>query len=170
MVVFTGFAAAFKLLLISALLAPLVWIPPAQGQPHPGDAIMLVNAETGLEDLTISTASGRHVFSVEVMRTAAQRGRGLMERRYLPADRGMLFDFQEVQPVTMWMSNTYLPLDMLFIRKDGTIARIEEHTEPFSERLIPSGEPVLGVLELNAGTAARIGAKPGDRIAHPMFR
>ncbi|MBS7738917.1 MAG: DUF192 domain-containing protein [Chelatococcus sp.] len=131
---------------------------------------MLVNVQTGLEELTISTGSGRHAFSVEVMRTAAQRGRGLMERRYLPADRGMLFDFQEVQPVTMWMSNTYLPLDMLFIRKDGTIARIEEHTEPFSERLIPSGEPVLGVLELNAGTAARIGAKPGDRIIHPMFR
>lgn len=122
-----------------------------------------------LEPLTVATATGKHVFSVEVMRTEAERGRGLMERRHLPADRGMLFDFKSVQPVAMWMQNTYIPLDMLFIRADGTIARIAEHTEPMSTRTIPSGEPVLAVLELNAGTAARIGAKPGDRIEHPLF-
>ncbi|MDJ1157039.1 DUF192 domain-containing protein [Chelatococcus sp. SYSU_G07232] len=122
-----------------------------------------------LETLGVVTASGRHAFSVEVMRTEAERARGLMERRHLPADRGMLFDFGSVQPVSMWMQNTYIPLDMLFIRADGTIARIAEHTEPMSTRIIPSGEPVLGVLELNAGTATRIGAKPGDRVEHPIF-
>ena len=66
----------------------------------------------------------------------------------------------------MWMQNTYLPLDMLFIRADGSIARIAADTEPLSTRTIPSGEPVLAVLELNAGTAARLGIKPGDRVEH----
>lgn len=122
-----------------------------------------------LERLTIRTATGEHVFSVEVMRTPEERAVGLMERRFLPADRGMLFDFGETMPVSMWMKNTYLSLDMLFIRADGTIARIAERTEPLSTRVIPSGEPVLSVLELNAGTAARIGAKVGDRVDHPLF-
>jgi uncharacterized membrane protein (UPF0127 family) len=82
----------------------------------------------------------------------------------------MLFDFQRMAPVSMWMQNTYIPLDMLFIRADGTIARIEEHTEPLSTRTIPSGEPVLGVLELNAGTSSQLGIKAGDRVEHPMFK
>jgi uncharacterized membrane protein (UPF0127 family) len=82
----------------------------------------------------------------------------------------MLFDFKRVEPVAMWMQNTYIPLDMLFIRADGTIARIAENTEPLSTRTIPSGEPVLAVLELNGGTAARLGVKAGDRVEHPLFR
>jgi uncharacterized membrane protein (UPF0127 family) len=124
-----------------------------------------------VEPLVIVTAAGqRHSFQVEVMRTDDQRARGLMFRRYLPADRGMLFDFQRMAPVSMWMQNTYIPLDMLFIRADGTIARIEEHTEPLSTRTIPSGEPVLGVLELNAGTSSQLGIKAGDRVEHPMFK
>jgi uncharacterized protein len=88
----------------------------------------------------------------------------------MPADQGMLFDFGHIEPVSMWMQNTYLPLDMLFIRPDGTIARIAANTEPLSTRTIPSGEPVLAVLELNAGTAARLGIRPGDRIEHPLFK
>jgi uncharacterized membrane protein (UPF0127 family) len=123
----------------------------------------------GLETLTIVTGSGQHAFGIEVMRTDAERARGLMERRYLPPDRGMLFDFKRVEPVAMWMQNTYIPLDMLFIRADGTVARIAENTEPFSTRIIPSGEPVLGVLEVNAGTAARIGVRPGDKVVHSLF-
>lgn len=122
-----------------------------------------------LEPLTIVTATGRHAFAVEVMRTEAGRARGLMERRYLPPERGMLFDFKTSEPVTMWMQNTYISLDMLFIRADGTIARIAENTEPLSTRLVPSGGPVLSVLELNAGAAARIGAKPGDKVEHSLF-
>lgn len=123
-----------------------------------------------LEPLTIVSGDRRHDFTVEVMRTEEQRREGLMYRRYLPADRGMLFDFKQIQPVQMWMQNTYISLDMLFIRADGTIARIAEHTEPLSTRIVPSGEPVLSVLEVNAGTSARLGIKPGDRVEHPLFR
>ncbi|MFC7400404.1 DUF192 domain-containing protein [Chelatococcus sp. GCM10030263] len=169
MVMLTGFAAAFRFLIVTALLAPLVWLPPSASPFGAHAAKAEGKTPAGLEQLTIVTATGRHVFMVEVMRTDAERGRGLMERRYLPADRGMLFDFKAVQPVSMWMHNTYLSLDMLFVRPDGTIARIEDNTEPLSDRIIPSGEPVLAVLEVNAGTAAKIGAKPGDRIENPMF-
>ncbi len=123
----------------------------------------------GLETLTIVTASGPHPFQVEVMRTDEERGRGLMERRFMPADRGMLFDFHREEPVAMWMKNTYIPLDMVFIRKDGTVQRIAERTEPLSERTIESGAPVLGVLELNGGAASQIGLKPGDKVQHPLF-
>lgn len=122
-----------------------------------------------LENLTIHTASGSHAFAVEVVRTPEERAVGLMNRRFLPADRGMLFDFGETAPVSMWMKNAYISLDMLFIRADGTIARIAQRTEPLSTRIVPSGEPVLSVLELNAGTAARIGARPGDKVEHPLF-
>jgi uncharacterized protein len=122
------------------------------------------------EPLTIVSGSARHAFQVEVMREEADRAQGLMYRRSLAPDRGMLFDFGRVEPVSMWMKNTYLSLDMLFIRPDGTIARIAADTEPLSTRTISSGEPVNGVLELAAGTAARLGIKAGDRIEHPMFR
>jgi hypothetical protein len=81
----------------------------------------------------------------------------------------MLFDFKQVQPISMWMRNTYIPLDMLFIRPDGTVARIAENAEPLSERQIPSGEPVLAVLEVIGGTAKRLALKAGDRIEHPLF-
>ena len=124
----------------------------------------------GLEPLTIVTASGRHAFQVEVMRTPEQRARGLMHRQFMPADRGMLFDFKRVEPVAMWMQNTYISLDMLFIRADGTVARIAERAEPLSTRTIPSGEPVLSVLEINGGVAEKLGIKPGDKVEHPLFK
>jgi uncharacterized membrane protein (UPF0127 family) len=124
-----------------------------------------------LETLSIATQGGqRQSFRVEVARNDADRAQGLMFRRSMPADQGMLFDFGRVEPVSMWMQNTYLPLDMLFIRPDGTIVRIAANTEPLSTRTIPSGEPVLAVLELNAGTASRLGIKPGDRVEHPVFK
>jgi hypothetical protein len=124
-----------------------------------------------LETLSIATQGGqKQTFKVEVARNDADRAQGLMFRRSMPADQGMLFDFARVEPVSMWMQNTYLPLDMLFIRADGTIARIAANTEPLSTRTIPSGEPVLAVLELNAGTAAKLGIKPGDRVEHPVFK
>ncbi|WP_288584147.1 DUF192 domain-containing protein [uncultured Methylobacterium sp.] len=127
-------------------------------------------ADGPFEPLTIASRSGRHAFQVEVMRDDAGRAQGLMFRRTMAPDRGMLFDFERMEPVTMWMKNTYLPLDMLFIRADGTVARIAADTEPLSTRTIASGEPVLGVLELNAGTAARLGIHPGDKVEHPLFR
>ncbi|HEX2553212.1 MAG TPA: DUF192 domain-containing protein [Microvirga sp.] len=128
-----------------------------------------VQAQT-FEPLTIVGQGGRHAFKVEVARNDADRAQGLMYRRSMPADQGMLFDFARVQPVSMWMQNTYIPLDMLFIRPDGSIARIAENTEPLSTRTVGSGEPVLAVLELNGGTAARLGIKPGDRVEHPLFK
>lgn len=124
----------------------------------------------GLEPLTVVSGSGRHVFQVEVMRTPEQRARGLMHRQFMPADRGMLFDFARTEPVAMWMQNTYISLDMLFIRADGTVARIAERAEPLSTRTIPSGEPVLSVLEINGGLAEKLGIKPGDRVEHKLFR
>jgi uncharacterized protein len=124
-----------------------------------------------LEPLAIVTKSGtRHSFQVEVARNDADRAQGLMYRRSMAPDRGMLFDFGRVEPVAMWMQNTYLALDMLFIRADGSIARVATNTEPLSTRTIPSGEPVLSVLELNAGTTARLGISAGDRVEHPLFK
>ncbi len=122
------------------------------------------------EPLAIATRGGPQRFDVEVMRNDAERARGLMFRRSMAPNHGMLFDFERVEPVAMWMKNTYLPLDMLFIRADGTVARVAADTEPLSTATILSGEPVLAVLELNAGTAARLGIRPGDRVDHPLFR
>ena len=122
-----------------------------------------------LEPLTIRTAGGPHPFQIEVARSEPQREQGLMYRRSLAPDYGMLFDFERIEPVSMWMKNTYIPLDMIFIRRDGTIARIAENTEPLSTRVISSGEPVLGVLEVAGGTARRLGIKAGDRIEYPLF-
>ena len=124
---------------------------------------------TTTEPLEIVTASGRHMFAIEVMRTDEERGRGLMFRRFMPADRGMLFDFKTEQPVLMWMKNTYIPLDMIFMSRNGTVTHVAANTEPMSERTISSGPPAFAVLEVNAGVAAKIGLKPGDRVVHGLF-
>jgi hypothetical protein len=135
-----------------------------------------VMTRTGLaqpvERLTITTASGaRHEFVVELAVTPEQRSRGLMFRRELPDRRGMLFDFGPGETdVSMWMRNTYIPLDMVFIRADGTIRHIAADTVPFSETIIPSTGPVKGVLEVIAGTCRRLGIVPGDRVEHRYFR
>ena len=99
--------------------------------------------------------------------TPAQQRRGLMYVRNLPENQGMLFIYAREQNISMWMKNTYVSLDMLFIRADGSIARIASDTEPLSLETIRSGEPVSRVLELNAGSAARWGLKPGDRLLSP---
>lgn len=117
----------------------------------------------------IVAKGGVHVFAVELMANDADRARGLMFRKELPEGRGMLFDFQREQEVSMWMRNTLIPLDMIFINGDGRIRRIAENTEPMSERTIPSGGPVRGVLEVIGGTAKKLGIAPGDRVAHPIF-
>jgi len=123
--------------------------------------------ETGT--LEIATKSGVHSFAVELAVTTEERARGLMDRKQVPEGYGMLFDFKREQPVTMWMKNTYVSLDMIFIREDGRIARIAENTEVLSERVIPSGAPVRAVLEVVAGTARKYGIAQGDRVAHPIF-
>ena len=119
--------------------------------------------------LEIVTKSGVHVFAVELAVTDKQRADGLMYRKELPEGRGMLFDFKPDQEVSMWMKNTYISLDMIFIRGDGRIHRIAENTTPLSENIISSGGPVRGVLEVIAGTAKKFGIAPGDRVAHPLF-
>ncbi len=135
-----------------------------------GSALPSLACAQGTEALTVVTASGgRHLFQVEVARNDADRAQGLMFRRSLAPDRGMLFDFQRVQPISMWMQNTYIPLDTLFVRPDGTIARVAENAEPLSTRTISSGEPVLAVVEVIGGTAARLGIRAGDRVDHPLF-
>ncbi|MDP7651821.1 MAG: DUF192 domain-containing protein [Rhodospirillales bacterium] len=120
-------------------------------------------------ELKVVTDKGRFIFSVEVAETAAQRQQGLQHRKNLAASAGMLFDYKRVQPVAMWMKNTLIPLDMLFIDGAGRIVNVARDTEPMSLATIPSAAPVLAVLEVNAGTARRLGIQPGDRVLHAIF-
>ena len=122
-----------------------------------------------IEQLEIVTKGGVRVFEVEMAVTPEEQETGLMYRRELADGKGMLFDLGEERPAVFWMKNTYVSLDMIFIRGDGRILRIQENAEPLSTRLIPSGGPVLGVLEVIGGTARKLGIKPGDRVAHPIF-
>jgi uncharacterized membrane protein (UPF0127 family) len=119
--------------------------------------------------LEIVSKTGVHAFTVELAVSEEERARGLMERRSLPEGRGMLFKFEPDQVITMWMHNTYISLDMIFIRSDGRILRIAENTTPLSDRIISSGGPARGVFEVIAGTARKLGLAPGDRVAHPWF-
>ena len=119
--------------------------------------------------VTIETASGGHEFKVELALTPSQQAQGLMFRRRMAPDAGMLFVYRAEEVVTMWMKNTFIPLDMLFIDSSGRIVRIAERTVPQSEAVISSGGPVLAVLELNAGTASRLKIRPGDRIKSPAL-
>ena len=123
-----------------------------------------------LERVEIVTRTGVHVFDVEMAVTPEDRSKGLMFRKELPAGQGMLFDFEGEGPIAMWMKNTFISLDMIFIRADGRIARIAENTTPHSETTIQSGAPVKAVLEVVAGTAKRLGIATGDRVAHRIFR
>jgi uncharacterized membrane protein (UPF0127 family) len=122
-----------------------------------------------LQTLEIASKTGVHAFQVEMAITPEEKEHGLMFRRELPEGQGMLFDFMVDQPVAFWMKNTYIPLDMIFIRGDGRILRIAENTEPMSERNIPSGGPVRAVLEVIAGTAKKFSIAAGDRVAGSIF-
>lgn len=121
----------------------------------------------GSGTLTLKTDSGPHSFNIEIANTNGERALGLMYRRELPADAGMLFLYDPPQPITMWMRNTILSLDMIFIGANGKVHRIESHTEPFSTDMISSDGAVQGVLEVNAGIAAKIGLKTGDEVVFP---
>ena len=122
-----------------------------------------------LEPLEVASKDGVHIFAVELALTPEQQAQGLMYRKELPEGQGMLFDFKRDQEATFWMKNTYVPLDMIFIRADGRIHRIAANTVPLSEALVSSGGPVRAVLEVVAGTAKKLGIAPGDRVAHPIF-
>ena len=127
------------------------------------------DAEMRRQPLTLTTAGGEHVFEVEIASTPEEKAMGLMFRTSLAGNAGMLFPYSPPQEATMWMRNTYISLDMVFIRADGIVHRVEPRTEPFSERVIASRGDVAAVLELKAGTAERLGLKPGDRVRHALF-
>src|SRR5580658_2485100 len=114
-----------------------------------------------METITIDTDHGSQTFQVEIAADDASRERGLMFRKTMQPDHGMLFDFKIDEGVAFWMKNTILPLDMVFIRSDGTISSIAPDTTPYSTQEVPSAEPVRAVLELNAGRAAALGIAPG---------
>jgi uncharacterized membrane protein (UPF0127 family) len=123
------------------------------------------DAESSQETLNIRTASGHTVtYVVELAMTTAMHRRGLMRRRSLAANGGMLFLYRPASRVTMWMKNTLLPLDMLFIDRRGRIVKIAANTKPLSTDLIPSESIISAVLEINAGQALRHGIKVGDRV------
>ncbi len=113
--------------------------------------------------LTIHSANGDHAFRVEIAASLAEQERGLMFRRELSPDRGMIFPYDPPQEVSFWMKNTLIPLDMIFIRADGAIARIST-ARPLSLETVPSGEPVVAVLEIGGGRAAELGIREGDRV------
>jgi uncharacterized membrane protein (UPF0127 family) len=119
--------------------------------------------------LEIVTKTGVRPFGVELAVTDEERAKGLMFRKEIAEGYGMLFDFKQDQMVTMWMKNTYVSLDMIFIKHDGRIARIAENTKTLSEDIISSGQPVRAVLEVAAGTAKKFGIAPGDKVGHPIF-
>jgi hypothetical protein len=129
-----------------------------------GDAIGLPTTQ-----LTVETTSGPKKFSVEVASDPASQQRGLMFRRSLSPNAGMLFAFRRSASLSFWMKNTFLSLDMLFIRSDGTIASIATNTAPLSTMPIRSAEPVKAVLEINGGRAHELGIRPGDRVRTAIF-
>jgi uncharacterized protein len=120
-------------------------------------------------ELTIISASGPHRFKVELAETPQQMTQGLMFRTSLAPDAGMLFDYRQPTAATMWMRNTLIPLDMLFVDARGRIVNIHERAVPQSDDVIAAAEPVRAVIELNGGTAERLGIEPGDRVVHPIF-
>lgn len=150
----------FLLIPIAAGLAPgglLPWMGEARAAQFETAAITLV------------TPRGRFPFRVELAIEEDQRRQGLQFRRSLAADAGMLFDFGETAPVSMWMLNTPVPLDMIFFDAAGRVTHVVEDTTPLSTDVISSGGPVRGVLEVAAGTARRLAIRKGGRILHPMF-
>ena|SRR5689334_4281952 len=128
-----------------------------------------VAAELKVETVVIETASGAHSFQTEIADTDPTRAKGLMFRRHLAGDHAMLFVWDRPIAAAMWMKNTYIPLDMLFVAGDGRVVHIAANTKPQSLDVITAGRPVKAVIEVAGGTAARLGIKPGDKVRHPLF-
>ncbi|MDP4822444.1 MAG: DUF192 domain-containing protein [Aestuariivirgaceae bacterium] len=152
--IFTGFAAMLCMALV------LVW--PGLAQSQDGGPL-------AVETVVLETAEGGVLIAAEMATTPQARERGLMFRHRLAPDRGMLFVYDAPQPVAMWMKNTNIALDIIFIRADGVVVGIAENAVPQSEEMIESPEPALSVLEVAAGTVERIGLAIGDRVVHPVF-
>ena len=136
-------------------LASVAVFQPVAAQPQP---------TLPLSDLVIQTAKGPQRFRVELADNDMSRSRGMMFRTSMAPEAGMLFDFKQEQPASFWMRNTLIPLDMLFIKADGTVLNIHQRAIPRDETGINSAGPVRAVLELNGGTVSRLGIKPADLI------
>ena len=149
---------------ISILLVAVISASPAFAQTITGPQPKLPQSP-----LTIDTGEARYRFIVEVADDNHERAHGLMFREHVPPNEGMLFDFGTDFERAFWMKNTLVSLDMIFIRSDGTIHRIASNTVPLSEAPVPSFGPVAAVLELAAGTAARLGIEAGDTVRHQIF-
>lgn len=149
------------------LLGLLAALPPqpSAAQTRPPAAA----AAATFTELAIESGGKTHKFRVEVAANDADRQRGLMYRRAMAADAGMIFDFGYEQPVSMWMANTYIPLDMLFIGADGKVAHVAARTVPESRATVTAGKPVRYVLELNGGTAERLGITAGAQVRHALL-
>jgi uncharacterized protein len=163
MVRFFAFALAATLTFVCAAPPPVLAAQPATATER--------GPQTGLrvEPLSVATPQGVRRFRVEIADTPQTREIGMMWRTAAPAGTGMLFDFHTPQDAAFWMRNTLIPLDMIFIRQNGTIARITANVPPLTLDPRPSGEPIRAVLELGGGEAARLGLKPGQRVTHRIF-
>jgi uncharacterized protein len=148
-------AFVFALIALTTTMAPMV---------HAQSA-----AKFKRDTLSLMTAGGEKKIDIEVAETLEQKSLGLMFRTSLADNQGMLFPYERPQELTMWMKNTYISLDMVFIRADGVVHRIAVRTEPLSERIVASEGDVVAVLELPGGAAERLGLKAGDRVAYPLF-
>ena len=148
---------AMKRILLSAFAALALTAMPSLADPMEVTPLSIVTSETV------------HEFTVEVANDMEEISFGLMERESMDADKGMLFDFNPPREPGMYMKNTLIPLDMLFIAEDGYVEMIARNTVPGSLRTITPGVPVRAVLELNGGLAAELGILPGDTVQHPLF-
>lgn len=119
--------------------------------------------------LLVITATGKHTFALEIAKTNEERAKGLMFRKSMPQNHGMLFIFHDERPISMWMKNTLIPLDMIFLSGEGIVTSIVQETSPLSEEIITSDRQAQAVIEVNAGVAQKIGLVPGDKIRHPLF-
>ncbi|MGH6660373.1 MAG: DUF192 domain-containing protein [Rhodospirillales bacterium] len=154
------------LLAFAGLVAAVAAVPDSVVAPARAEQVKPFE----ISEATIVTASGnRYPFRVELARTPDERALGLQGRRALAADAGMLFEFTPPQPVAMWMKDTHVSLDMIFITADGRIVNIARDMTPRSLAILESAAPVRGVLEVRAGTTARLGIRPGDRVVHKIF-
>lgn len=163
------FSTRSKLLAALIVVALLAWtgmgMAFAQSAPQ-GEALEPSPIEVG--PIWLNTVQGRFEFQVEIADEPSERQRGLMFRELMPVKNGMLFDFGKTSQIQMWMRNTPLSLDMIFILPDGTVGHIAERTTPFSDAIIDSRAPVSHVLEINAGVSKLIGLKVGDTVELPQ--
>lgn len=154
---------AFRRILLSLIGFAVIVLLPITGITQ--DAPQVLEKS----ELVIASSDREFAFQVELAKTPDERRIGLMHRHQMAPDHGMLFDFGQTAPVAMWMRNTYIPLDMLFIRADGEIANIAHDTVPQSEAILASEGPVRAVLEVPAGTSRLLGIEPGDLVQHPTL-